>query len=254
MQTTGVKIREIEFGTGMPKICVPIVGKTKTEILEQAKDIVHKRPDCIELRIDWFEKAMDIPKVLEVLEALREVIGNIVLLFTFRTKQEGGEQTIAVKEYQMLCENVFRSGYIDLIDVETFMQEGLLSSICQIAHSNGVYVVASNHDFARTPEEEEIVKRLQYMDEQGADMLKIAVMPQQERDVLTLLSATLRYHENGGQKPIITMSMKDMGIISRLAGECFGSALTFATVGKTSAPGQIPIEQARQILSVLHRE
>lgn len=92
------------------------------------------------------------------------------------------------------------------------------------------------------------------MDEQGADIPKIAVMPQKERDVLTLLSATLTYHEAGGTKPIVTMSMNDIGMVSRLAGELFGSALTFATVGRTSAPGQIPIDEARQSLTILHRQ
>ena len=32
-----VKIRNLEIGKGMPKICVPIVGRTKPEILESAK-------------------------------------------------------------------------------------------------------------------------------------------------------------------------------------------------------------------------
>ena len=32
-----IKVRNLEIGTGMPKICVPIVGKTVPEILENAK-------------------------------------------------------------------------------------------------------------------------------------------------------------------------------------------------------------------------
>ena len=91
------------------------------------------------------------------------------------------------------------------------------------------------------------------MDENGADIPKIAVMPQNARDVLTLLSATLRYRENGGKKPVITMSMGNNGAISRLTGEIFGSALTFAAVEQTSAPGQFTIEEVRQILSILHQ-
>lgn len=254
MQIESVKVRTIEFGKGMPKICVPIVGRTEAEILAQADRMISKKPDCIELRIDWFEAVNDVNQVIQVLQNLRNVIGETVLLFTFRSSLEGGERAISIDDYRYLCEVVCRSGYIDLLDVEAFMQEGLLAGICETAHANGVYVVASNHDFDGTPQESDMLKRLQHMEQQGADILKLAVMPQKERDVLTLLSATLQYHEMGGTRPIITMSMKDLGMVSRLAGETFGSAMTFAAVGQASAPGQIPIDDVRQILVVLHSE
>lgn len=254
MQVTGIKIRGIEFGKGMPKICVPIVGNTEPEILTQAQDILQKQPDCMELRIDWFQDVSDIEQVLHMLGKLRQIIGETVLLFTFRSELEGGRRSITCEDYKALYAVACASGYIDLIDVEAFMQEGLLASVCEIAHNNGVFVVGSNHDFEKTPDEKDIVTRLRYMDEQGADIPKIAVMPQKERDVLTLLSATLAYHEAGGTKPIVTMSMNDIGMVSRLTGELFGSALTFATVGRASAPGQIPIDEARQSLTILHRQ
>ena len=44
---------------------------------------------------------------------------------------------------------------------------------------------------------------------------------------------------NYADRPIITMSMAATGVISRVCGEVFGSALTFGAVGKASAPGQI---------------
>lgn len=254
MQTECVKVRGIEFGCGMPKLCVPIVATTIEGIIEQGKGIVSAKPDCIELRMDWFQNVNDVNQVLQVLKELRAVIGETVLLFTFRTDNEGGERAITVGDYIQLCKIVCESEYIDLLDVEAFMQEGLLYDLTEVAHENGVYVVASNHDFEKTPKEKELLERFAYMERQGADILKIAVMPQQERDVLELLSATLRYHESGGRRPTITMSMKEMGIVSRIAGETFGSAMTFVTVGKSSAPGQIPIEEAREILNVLHRK
>ena len=248
-----LKVKNVEFGTGIPKICVPIVAVTKKEILEIAEQVTAKKPDCIELRIDWFEDVGDIDKVLEVLKELRNLIGDTVLLFTFRTKKEGGKATISCEDYKILCEKVCQSGYIDMVDVEAFMEKGMLEAVSRMAHNNGVYVVASNHDFIKTPSEEEIVKRLQFMDEAGADIPKIAVMPCSTRDVLTLLSATLRYQESGGKKPVITMSMSENGVISRLAGEVFGSAVTFAAVGRTSAPGQLAIEDVRQTLGILHQ-
>lgn len=250
MDTMNLQVRGINFGAGKPKICVPIVGKTYEEIVGQAKEIAKEKPDCIELRIDWYEHVFDKKSVCNLLKDIRKAIGNVVLLFTFRSAKEGGEKNITVSQYTDLCTWACESGFIDLLDVEAYMQVGLLNKLTEMAHKNQVYVIGSNHDFDKTPSEEELKNRLRHIDGMGADIPKLAVMPVKERDVLNLLSATLAYHENGGKKPIITMSMKGMGGISRLAGGLVGSAMTFATVGNASAPGQIPIKQVQSILEV----
>lgn len=254
MKTDVLNVRGMQLGEGIPKVCVPIVERNREAILSYAEGALNTKPDMIELRIDWFEGVYNVEAVLSLLKELREIIGDTVLLFTLRTSNEGGEANITVENYELLCQRVCESGWIDLLDVEAFMAEGLLERVSNIAHKNGVYVVASNHDFEKTPDEEEIVRRLNYMDEHGGDIPKIAVMPKIERDVLTLLSATLRYKENGGLKPVITMTMGKSGVISRLAGELFGSAVTFAAAGQVSAPGQISINEIKPILSVLHMD
>lgn len=43
-----------------------------------------------------------------------------------------------------------------------------------------------------------------------------------------------------------------MGIISRLSGEIFGSALTSGAVKKASAPVQTAVTELRKVLNVLH--
>lgn len=83
-------------------------------------------------------------------------------------------------------------------------------------------------------------------------MLKIAVMPTNAADVLTLLDASNTMKEQYANRPIITMSMSGKGVISRLAGEVFGSALTFGAAKKASAPGQVSVAELRNILSLLH--
>lgn len=49
------------------------------------------------------------------------------------------------------------------------------------------------------------------MQELGADIPKIAVMPQSRKDVLTLLSATEEMASKYADRPIITMSMSATG-------------------------------------------
>ena len=86
-----IRVRELVIGEGMPKICVPIVENTRTEILKMAKEIVNSLADMVEWRADWYESVFDLEKVVEVAAELREILGDLPLLFTFRTKAEGGE-------------------------------------------------------------------------------------------------------------------------------------------------------------------
>lgn len=116
-----------------------------------------------------------------------------------------------------------------------------------------VKVVASNHDFDRTPEKDEIVSRLRKMQDLGADIPKIAVMPNNKKDVLVLLSATEEMASEYADRPIITMSMAGTGVISRLCGEVFGSALTFGAAKKASAPGQMEVNNLETVLQLLHK-
>ena len=248
-----VVVRNVAIGEGIPKICVPIVGKTREEILEAAKNILPIGADVVEWRVDWYEDIFDFEKVEETAKQLREVLGEMPILFTFRTSKEGGEKEIEPEVYVELNKRAAATGLIDLVDVEAFTGDAFVKEVIDAAHESGVVVVASNHDFDKTPDKEEIVKRLRKMQELDADIPKIAVMPQNKKDVLTLLSATEEMASEYADRPIITMSMAGTGLISRLCGEVFGSALTFGAVGKASAPGQMNAEDLNKILTLIHK-
>lgn len=247
-----VKVRNIVIGEGMPKICVPIVGATKEAILEEARAITKLPADVVELRIDWFEGVFDWAQMEDVLKALRETLGEMPILMTFRTSKEGGEKAIDDETYAEINIKAAQTGLIDLIDVEIFTGDEVVEKIIEGAHEAGVKVVASNHDFDKTPDKDDIVGRLCKMQELGADIPKIAVMPQSKKDVLTLLTATEEMATEHADRPIITMSMAGNGVVSRLAGETFGSALTFAAAAKASAPGQMEVNDLKKILELIH--
>lgn len=248
-----VQVRNITIGEGRPKICVPIVGQTKADILLEAGTFARIPVDVVEWRVDWFEDVFDTDKVLDVAKDLQAVLKDTPILFTFRTAKEGGEKTISNEAYKALNMAVAKSGYVDLIDVEAFTGEEIVKSMIQEAHSYGVKVIASNHDFDATPEKDEIVRRLRMMQDYGADIPKMAVMPKSKQDVLTLLSATLEMSQQFADRPIITMSMAGTGVVSRLTGETFGSALTFGAATKASAPGQINVTELEQVLDIIHK-
>lgn len=246
------KIRNIVLGEGIPKVCVPIVGKTKDEIINSAKKINEVGADIVEFRVDWFDDIFDFGKTEVVLKELRETLGETPILFTFRTSKEGGEKAIEADKYVELNINAAKTGLVDAVDVEVFTGDEYVKTVVEAAHANGVKVVGSNHDFDKTPEKDDIVGRLRKMQELGVDVPKIAVMPQNKKDVITLLAATEEMYTNYADRPIITMSMAGKGAISRLSGEAFGSALTFGAVGKVSAPGQINVEDLKTVLDIVH--
>ena len=232
-------IRGRNIGQGAPKIVVPIVGKTKDGILSSANRIHEMKADIVEWRVDWFSGGCDIASVKNVLPDLRDALGEIPLLFTFRTAKEGGETELPPDSYAELTKSAVSTGLVDLVDVELFTGEEYVKDILCSAHAHSVPVIAS------------ILSRMKKMDALGADILKIAVMPLGRADVITLLDAT-QEADASIDKPIVTMAMGRMGLISRLCGEAFGSALTFGSVGAASAPGQINAEDLREILALIH--
>ena len=115
-----VKVRNTVIGEGMPKICVPIVGVTKEAILEEAKAITRLPADVVEWRIDWLENVFDFATLEDVMKDLRQVLGDLPLLMTFRTSKEGGEKAIEDEVYADINIKAAQTGYVDMVDVEIF--------------------------------------------------------------------------------------------------------------------------------------
>lgn len=249
-----VKVRNIVIGEGLPKICVPAACGTKEEILREAGVLRELGADIAEFRADIFESAADSGRVVEVLAGLREGLKDMPLLMTLRTSDEGGEFSAGEEAYADINIAAVRSGYIDMVDVEAFRSDGTIKAIIDEAHAAGVKVIASNHDFSATPEREEIKERLCRMQRTGADIVKIAVMPRCFGDVIGLLTAVREMPAEHPEFtcPVVAVSMSDMGMISRAAGELFGSAITFGSATKASAPGQIPADELKRALLLVH--
>jgi 3-dehydroquinate dehydratase-1 len=246
-------IKDITFGEGMPKICVPVTGRTQADILSAAKEIRYLPCEVVEWRADFFEDAKRPTRILETLAALRSVLDRQLLLFTFRTAPEGGQAALAPYDYLWLNQKAAESGLPDLIDMEYSCGAERTEAFVRFAHRNGVSVIVSSHDFEKTPLPGEMVTRMIAMQKTKADMVKLAVMPKSRRDVLALLNATDQMASDHAACPIITMSMGKDGLITRLAGETFGSAMTFGCSGNLSAPGQPDVTDLSIALQILHK-
>jgi 3-dehydroquinate dehydratase I len=247
-----VRVGDVTIGDGAPAVIVPIVGATVAELRAQIVGLSASQVDVVEWRVDHFAGLADTAAVIEAAHALRRLLGPVPLLITCRTSAEGGAADLDAGTYGELLSALATSGAADLLDVE-YRRGEVASAVIETAHRHAVPVIASNHDFSATPPEQEIVARLRAMQHLGADVAKIAVMPRDRADVLTLLSATRVMAEEHTAIPIVTMSMGALGAVSRIAGHLFGSAATFASAGTASAPGQLDVGDVRAVLGILER-
>ncbi len=247
-----LKIKNLELGTGTPAICIPNTGKTKEEILALTRKFKTLPMDIMEWRADWFEDIEKIDKVKEVLSEIRIILADTPLLFTFRTPKEGGHFQIDTEYYAALNKAVASTNLVDLIDIEIFTGDTIVTDLIQNIHECGCKIIASSHDFEQTPDKHILLSTLCKMQEMKADILKIAVMPHSNKDVLTLLSATEEMIQKYAFCPLVAISMSDIGRITRIIGEFSGSCITFASGETSSAPGQIEASQLKQMLDCLH--
>ena len=237
-----VTIDTVTLGEGKPKIIVPLVGRTKEEIIQEAEFVATVDCDIVEWRIDFYEDILDFSAAAQFSKQVKKIL-NKPLLVTFRTKQEGGELALSDEKYFEMYRVLLNEGSFDLLDVELFMPA--------VGVGQNKKIIMCNHDFDKTPAKEVIIERLCKMQELGADICKIAVMPQTTADVITLLDATQEMYHKHADRPLITMSMGSLGVVSRVSGATFGSSATFGAAKKASAPGQVSVDELRSILEVL---
>lgn len=246
-----IKIKNVEIGKGIPKICIPLTGKNREEIIEEMEIVKKSNPDLIEWRVDFFEESDNPERVCEMLGTINDSFKQIPVLFTFRTKEEGGEKSIMSEDYVKLLKEVSERRLADIVDVQVFWYGEKSEDFIKELKETGAVVLASSHHFEGTPSVREMSDALYTMENRGADIIKLAVMPQSGKDVCALLEATMERKEHSN-KPMITMSMGQSGMLSRICGELTGSCVTFASGKRASAPGQIKADELKKVLGDIH--
>lgn len=234
-----------------PYLCTPIVGATKEELLNELQKVKGKGPDMIEWRVDHFHEIGNFTKVVEIADTIKEAIGNVPLLFTIRSVAEGGNPTpLSPEEILKLLTYICENSSVDIIDYEIQNPEDYTVHLREISQQYGKSLILSYHDFNQTPSNEDLLSTLKKAEELRADVAKVAVMPKTHQDVIRLLDVTNQANEVLGI-PIATMSMNNLGAITRMAGWIFGSMIVFTVGANSSAPGQVPIEEIRRIIKMM---
>ena len=138
-----ITIRGITIGEGIPKICIPIVGVTKNDILHETEKAMSCHIDLLECRVDYYENCFDIQKVIEVLADIRKIAKQTPIIFTFRTLKEGGEKQIALEQYSTLIHAVIEQHTADIVDIELYSGDAVVMPLIEKAKQYTVKTILS---------------------------------------------------------------------------------------------------------------
>ena len=245
-----LNVKNKVLGEGKPLICVSVMEAKKEDVIVEFSRLIENQTEMIEWRVDAFEGAESPNAVREVLKELAPIVKDTIFVFTFRSKEQGGQCSLPGDKVYDLHQVAAESKIVDFIDLEYFYTEDADVEIYTL-QKMGAKVITSHHDFHETPSADVLFMLLEQMKHSNADIVKLAMMPQNAEDVLRLLSETNHFHKRYPKQPLITMAMGKMGAISRVSGELFGSCVTFAAGKNASAPGQIPMGKMEEILDAL---
>lgn len=224
-----LKIGNIPLGRG-PVIVLTVTDSESLRLIKKARRYGAR---LIEVRIDRFRKVTD-ESILARIRSLRKC--GMPLIATLRSRKEGGAKSLSEKKRLELYRKILP--LVHAMDVE-LSSKSIVTSLVRLAHGQRKKVILSYHNFHYTPPDSALLKLIQTGKKKGADLVKIAVTPKEKKDVARLLLLTHRMKD----KNLISIAMGRNGLPSRTLAPVFGSLLTYSFLGRSQAPGQLPIRR-----------
>ena len=224
------------------KLVVSVMPKS----LEEAQGIDAMRyidADIIEWRADFLPKEA----ILQVAPAIFEKFAGRELLFTLRTRAEGGEIDLDSAEYVQIIKDVAQLYQPEYIDFEYFSYKDVFDQMLDFPN-----LVLSYHNFQETPEN--LMEILSELTSLNPKVVKIAVMANTEQDVLDLMNFTRGFKTLNPEQEYVTISMGKVGKVSRITSDVTGSSWSFASLDEASAPGQISLSSMKKIRELLNED
>ena len=224
------------------KLVVSVMPKS----LEEAQGIDAMRyidADIIEWRTDFLPKEA----ILQVAPAIFEKFAGRELLFTLRTRAEGGEIDLDSAEYVQIIKDVAQLYQPEYIDFEYFSHKDVFEEMLDFPN-----LVLSYHNFQETPEN--MMEILSELTSLTPKVVKVSVMAHTEQDVLDLMNFTRGFKTLNPEQEYVTISMGKVGKVSRITSDVTGSSWSFASLDEASAPGQISLSSMKKIREILNED
>lgn len=218
--------------------------------LETSKKAAEKGADILEIRLDLLG-IRGLKRAAETIRKIKSETGLPVLI-TNRSGAEGGKWEGKEEDRIGLLTGLLslRNGP-DAIDIELSASKKERDEVIKAAKDHGKTIIVSFHNFLKTPSFQDMSTALEEMFLAGADIAKLAVMPQSMEDTLNLLRVTLDFKNAG--KSVCTIAMGSQGKHTRVVAPLYGSVLTYASIESdaASAPGQLPVDELKKTMEML---
>lgn len=252
-----LKVRDLELDDGSFKICVTLTSRNEYALMNDLLRLKGKVFDLIEWRADYYTAPEENREnlTLKPLRLIKKMFSAKPLIATFRDQREGGQREIEPGKLLEIRKDHIASGFVDIIDLELMNyrtkdgQEVALSheyqALLRQAKDKGVKVILSAHDFKQTPDVQEIIEVLKLEEKFGADLAKIASFAKDQSDAKKLLDASAAAAKTL-LIPHIAIAMGEEGEITRVSKHLSSSAVTFASISESSAPGQLSLDELRE--------
>ncbi|MFC6118027.1 type I 3-dehydroquinate dehydratase [Macrococcoides bohemicum] len=229
-----------EQSSAIPKVILTLsdVQNTDKKLINEAVeyidyfDVVEYRADLAQGSIEFYESEIAF---------IKDKFPSKQILFTYRTEDMNNKTKITMDAYFELIKEVIEKKLCDIIDLELMIYEDYMDKLLVLARANNILVLISHHEYEFTPRIKDMLAIYNRMSKLDADYCKLAVKPNDGKDVLNLMSAVYETKQNCNLN-IIGIAMGEIGKITRVACGIFGSSMTFGYVGNPVAPGQIHIK------------
>lgn len=218
--------------------------------IETSKKAFERGADVLEIRLDLLG-IRDLEIAAETIRKIKSET-ELPLLITNRSAAEGGKWDGKEEDRIGLLTDLlsFKDGP-DAIDIELSADREDRDKVIKMAKDHKKIVIVSSHDFLKTPSLRDMKTTLEEMFLAGADIAKLAVMPQSMEDTLNLLRIALDFKNAG--KAVCTIAMGSQGKHTRVVAPLYGSVLTYASIESdaASAPGQLPVDELKKTMEML---
>lgn len=228
----------------MTYLAVPIAAKSLAEAQEQIKAAAAAGAEMLELRTDYLVH-LSVDLAWQVIEAVRELAGNLPIIVTCRDYHQGG----ALRHSNQLRTNVLtaaiRAG-ADYVDLEygNFQSEAIRGKI-SLAMTEGanIRLILSAHNFqTKFKNIRRLHNEIRYF--QAGVIPKLVYSAHHINDCFEILDLL----QDAGQG-LIAFCMDEAGFMTRVIAKKLGAFCSFASIDEktATAPGQPTVRQLKDI-------
>lgn len=227
----------------MTKIVVPFFPKSLGDV-EKIQSTEYEKADIVEWRADF----LPMNEIFLAAPLIFEKFRKMPILFTLRTKDEGGELQVTPEVYKFILIRIAKEYQPAFLDLEYFSFPEAFTDLEFYKEK----LVLSYHDISGVAED--LSQRMQTLASLVPAFIKFAVTPRNKKELLMFMTQVAALSE-AYPISLIAVAMGKLGIVSRVFPNLTGSVWTFASLhAGASMAGQLPIEETRVLLELLENE